>query len=207
MTPEQIHAFLLWQQQMAFANQHGLGVNAPTYQAHIMANQNSPGADQHYDQPAHWASQSQQADDFSQQPWEEEEVVPETEVQAEMHEEPSKEVLTPEQSPQPAQASPKQAAEEPPVDAHGKRLYSQATRWTTHEVLILISEKRKADEAASQKGARAQTMSAKEKWSGIEDGMWGQGVYRSGHSGKNKWDNMLGEFKKVKDYEPKRPSG
>ena len=90
--------------------------------------------------------------------------------------------------------------------ADSGREYDQATRWSQHEVRILIAAKIKSDMVSSS-GPRAKTRSRNEKWKEVEDYCFAEGVRRSGLACLNKWDSLLSEVKKVKSYETRRPSG
>jgi hypothetical protein len=103
------------------------------------------------------------------------EVVPETQEEDYQPEPniPSPATATPQQAraPEtPAQAAapdstPHEETELPPLK---DRQYSQATRWTQYEVLLLIDAKKACYEKCSS-GVRGQTKSGIEKWQEVED--------------------------------------
>jgi hypothetical protein len=88
------------------------------------------------------------------------------------------------------------------------RLYKQGQRWTEHETLVLIEGKASIDAAIKEDGgARAKHTTAIVRWDKVEDHCFANGDERSGSSCKDKWENVLGEVKKVRDYEKRIPSG
>jgi hypothetical protein len=80
--------------------------------------------------------------------------------------------------------------------------------WTEDEILVLIEAKSVQDSAIAENGgARATHTTANVKWDAVEDACFNNGVHRSAHSCKDKWENQLGEVKKVRDYQKRIPSG
>ncbi|KAJ3692905.1 hypothetical protein LUZ60_012000 [Juncus effusus] len=83
--------------------------------------------------------------------------------------------------------------------------------WTLHETLILITAKRLDDErrypglggggGAGGAGTSAGGRPAEQRWKWIENYCWNNGCHRSQNQCNDKWDNLLRDYKKVRDYE------
>ncbi|KAI4313423.1 hypothetical protein L6164_026407 [Bauhinia variegata] len=90
--------------------------------------------------------------------------------------------------------------------------------WTIQETLILITAKKLDDErrlktpststsTAQEGGARGVACAARTsgelRWKWVENYCWSQGCLRSQNQCNDKWDNLLRDYKKVRDYEMK----
>ncbi|XP_020594660.1 uncharacterized protein LOC110034753 [Phalaenopsis equestris] len=80
--------------------------------------------------------------------------------------------------------------------------------WTVHETLILITAKRLDDDRRTRSGATtsseepsAAPRSAEQRWKWVENYCWKHGCLRSQNQCNDKWDNLLRDYKKVRDYE------
>ncbi|XP_010935420.1 uncharacterized protein [Elaeis guineensis] len=77
--------------------------------------------------------------------------------------------------------------------------------WTLHETLILITAKRLDDErragGGSSSSGGAAPRSAEQRWKWVENYCWKNGCLRSQNQCNDKWDNLLRDYKKVRDYE------
>ncbi|KAG1361125.1 putative trihelix transcription factor ASR3 [Cocos nucifera] len=77
--------------------------------------------------------------------------------------------------------------------------------WTLHETLILITAKRLDDERRAGGGScssgGAAPRSAEQRWKWVENYCWKNGCLRSQNQCNDKWDNLLRDYKKVRDYE------
>ncbi|XP_073106086.1 uncharacterized protein [Elaeis guineensis] len=77
--------------------------------------------------------------------------------------------------------------------------------WTLHETLILITAKRLDDERRAGGGSSASggaaPRSAEQRWKWVENYCWNNGCLRSQNQCNDKWDNLLRDYKKVRNYE------
>ncbi|KAJ1694550.1 hypothetical protein LUZ63_011248 [Rhynchospora breviuscula] len=83
--------------------------------------------------------------------------------------------------------------------------------WTLQETLILITAKRLDDErrypgssggvSGGGNGGSGGGRPAEQRWKWIENYCWKNGCHRSQNQCNDKWDNLLREYKKVRDYE------
>ncbi|GAQ90531.1 hypothetical protein KFL_006520070 [Klebsormidium nitens] len=88
------------------------------------------------------------------------------------------------------------------------RLYVQRAVWGEGHCLVLADGKLSTDVAIEEDGGvRAKHTTANTRWDLVEDYCFANGVHRSASSCKDKWENLLGEVKKVRDYQRKIPSG
>ncbi|XP_019150518.1 PREDICTED: trihelix transcription factor ASR3-like isoform X2 [Ipomoea nil] len=83
--------------------------------------------------------------------------------------------------------------------------------WTVQETMVLIEAKRMDDErrmrrqaGESSGGERGKPTELRWKW--VEDYCWSNGCLRSQNQCNDKWDNLMRDFKKVREYE-RRVSG
>lgn len=88
--------------------------------------------------------------------------------------------------------------------------------WTLHETLVLIAAKRLDDERRSRGGAteskptvhqnhsQQNCRSAEQRWKWVENYCWNHQCFRSQNQCNDKWDNLLRDYKKVRDYEARR---
>ncbi|CAL5014233.1 unnamed protein product [Urochloa decumbens] len=115
--------------------------------------------------------------------------------------------------PSPATAGP---APPPPSPASAPRDYRKGN-WTLHETLILITAKRLDDDRRAGAvvagggvihghgghghGSPTTPRSAEQRWKWVENYCWNHGCLRSQNQCNDKWDNLLRDYKKVRDYE------
>ncbi|CAN6269707.1 unnamed protein product [Urochloa humidicola] len=109
--------------------------------------------------------------------------------------------------PSPASAGP---APPPPSPASAPRDYRKGN-WTLHETLILITAKRLDDDRRATGGVHGHAhhghgspttpRSAEQRWKWVENYCWNHGCLRSQNQCNDKWDNLLRDYKKVRDYE------
>ncbi|KAG0453182.1 hypothetical protein HPP92_025846 [Vanilla planifolia] len=82
--------------------------------------------------------------------------------------------------------------------------------WTVQETLVLITAKRLDDDRRIRgagdpsSSATAGTRSAEQRWKWVENYCWKQGCLRSQNQCNDKWDNLLRDYKKVRDFESRR---
>ncbi|WVZ87637.1 hypothetical protein U9M48_034244 [Paspalum notatum var. saurae] len=101
----------------------------------------------------------------------------------------------------------------PPSPASAPRDYRKGN-WTLHETLILITAKRLDDDrraggrghghgvpAAAAGSSPTTPRSAEQRWKWVENYCWNHGCLRSQNQCNDKWDNLLRDYKKVRDYE------
>ncbi|PKA59425.1 hypothetical protein AXF42_Ash019579 [Apostasia shenzhenica] len=83
--------------------------------------------------------------------------------------------------------------------------------WTIQETLLLITAKRLDDDrrtrAAGAGEASATPRSAEQRWKWVENYCWKHGCLRSQNQCNDKWDNLLRDYKKVRDYESRFAAG
>ncbi|GAA0150690.1 hypothetical protein Leryth_022929 [Lithospermum erythrorhizon] len=70
--------------------------------------------------------------------------------------------------------------------------------WTIEETMVLI-EAKKMDDERRMKSERGKPTEQRWKW--VEDYCWRKGCYRSQSQCNDKWDNLMRDFKKVREYE------
>ncbi|KAH7838806.1 hypothetical protein Vadar_031411 [Vaccinium darrowii] len=86
--------------------------------------------------------------------------------------------------------------------------------WTLQETMVLIEAKKMDDErrmkkigeittAATAATATSSNKPAELRWKWVEDYCWRNGCWRSQNQCNDKWDNLMRDFKKVRDYERK----
>ncbi|XP_044968531.1 trihelix transcription factor ASR3-like [Hordeum vulgare subsp. vulgare] len=100
----------------------------------------------------------------------------------------------------------------PPSPASAPRDYRKGN-WTLHETLILITAKRLDDDRRAGGGVAMAgpsspptPRSAEQRWKWVENYCWINGCLRSQNQCNDKWDNLLRDYKKVRDYEARRAS-
>ncbi|XP_058090458.1 trihelix transcription factor DF1-like isoform X2 [Magnolia sinica] len=89
--------------------------------------------------------------------------------------------------------------------------------WTLHETLVLITAKKMDEErrsaqskpsSSSSPSSSATTTSCKTaelRWKWVENYCWSHGCQRSQNQCNDKWDNLLRDYKKVREYEARPP--
>ncbi|VVA22672.1 PREDICTED: trihelix mRNAion factor [Prunus dulcis] len=79
--------------------------------------------------------------------------------------------------------------------------------WTVGETMILIEAKKMDDERRMKRSgdaAGSETRSSKPaelRWKWVEDYCWKKGCLRSQNQCNDKWDNLMRDYKKVREYE------
>ncbi|ERN17034.1 hypothetical protein AMTRI_Chr09g13490 [Amborella trichopoda] len=76
--------------------------------------------------------------------------------------------------------------------------------WTLHETMVLIRAKRMDDERRMKGGDRERNKTAELRWKWVENYCWQNDCLRSQNQCNDKWDNLLRDYKKVRDYEARR---
>ncbi|KAL5721631.1 hypothetical protein ACHQM5_005251 [Ranunculus cassubicifolius] len=93
--------------------------------------------------------------------------------------------------------------------------------WTLHETLVLITAKKLDDERRTKasitppdptnKGihssSSSSTRTAELRWKWVENYCWNNGCLRSQNQCNDKWDNLLRDYKKVREYEARSSNG
>ncbi|XP_073307985.1 uncharacterized protein [Primulina huaijiensis] len=80
--------------------------------------------------------------------------------------------------------------------------------WTIQETMVLIKAKKMDDERRMKRsgaggGADQRAKQAELRWKWVEDYCWKNGCFRSQNQCNDKWDNLMRDFKKVREYERK----
>ncbi|XP_069149634.1 trihelix transcription factor ASR3 isoform X1 [Solanum lycopersicum] len=70
--------------------------------------------------------------------------------------------------------------------------------WTVKETMILIEAKKMDDE---RRMTRQEGKPTELRWKWVEDYCWRNGCLRSQNQCNDKWDNLMRDFKKVREYE------
>ncbi|KNA18465.1 hypothetical protein SOVF_070530 [Spinacia oleracea] len=94
--------------------------------------------------------------------------------------------------------------------------------WTMEETMILIEAKKKDDErrklhrskqsitSISTSISSSSSSSSKPitelRWKWVEEYCWGKGCFRSQNQCNDKWDNLMRDYKKVRDYQKNLPA-
>ncbi|KAL6992001.1 hypothetical protein U1Q18_010112 [Sarracenia purpurea var. burkii] len=75
--------------------------------------------------------------------------------------------------------------------------------WTIQETMILIEAKKMDDERRMKRigDSEGRSKPAELRWKWVEDYCWRNGCLRSQNQCNDKWDNLMRDFKKVRDYE------
>nr|XP_027088786.1 trihelix transcription factor ASR3-like isoform X2 [Coffea arabica] len=79
--------------------------------------------------------------------------------------------------------------------------------WTVQETMVLIEAKRMDDERRMKRqgdsvgGEKPGGKPAELRWKWVEDYCWRNGCLRSQNQCNDKWDNLMRDFKKVREYE------
>eukprot|EP01018_Ginkgo_biloba_P006832 Gb_09025 [translate_table: standard] len=82
--------------------------------------------------------------------------------------------------------------------------------WTLHETLVLIDAKKLDDERRMKGGDKEKTRTAELRWKWVENYCYKNECIRSQNQCNDKWDNLLRDYKKVREYQnrlvPDQPS-
>ncbi|CAH1427944.1 unnamed protein product [Lactuca virosa] len=83
--------------------------------------------------------------------------------------------------------------------------------WTLEETLVLITAKKLDDErrinATTSATANSRAATGGElRWKWVENYCWSNGCFRSQNQCNDKWDNLLRDYKKVREYELRSPA-
>lgn len=77
--------------------------------------------------------------------------------------------------------------------------------WTLQETMILIAAKKLDDERRSKANLAPPDPAARKggelRWKWVENYCWSQGCHRSQNQCNDKWDNLLRDYKKVREYD------
>ncbi|KAG2401830.1 uncharacterized protein HKW66_Vig0191330 [Vigna angularis] len=107
------------------------------------------------------------------------------------------------------------AAAAPPSSSSSLAREYRKGNWTIQETLILITAKKLDDErrlktphdptrpACSSTASSSARTSGELRWKWVENYCWSHGCLRSQNQCNDKWDNLLRDYKKVRDYESK----
>ncbi|KAL6561874.1 hypothetical protein OROGR_002881 [Orobanche gracilis] len=81
--------------------------------------------------------------------------------------------------------------------------------WNLQETMVLIEAKKMDDERRMRRLAEINERGkpAELRWKWVEDYCWKNGCLRSQNQCNDKWDNLMRDFKKVRDYQKKRMAG
>ncbi|XP_068640746.1 trihelix transcription factor ASR3-like [Aristolochia californica] len=87
--------------------------------------------------------------------------------------------------------------------------------WTLRETLVLITAKKLDDERRSggtagidpNKPSSSSCKSAELRWKWVENYCWAHGCLRSQNQCNDKWDNLLRDYKKVREYQLRSDGG
>ncbi|KAJ9564835.1 hypothetical protein OSB04_000801 [Centaurea solstitialis] len=72
--------------------------------------------------------------------------------------------------------------------------------WTVEETMILI-EAKKLDEQRRSTTIKTTTKPTELRWKWIEEHCWKKGCFRSQNQCNDKWDNLMRDFKKIREFE------
>jgi hypothetical protein len=77
--------------------------------------------------------------------------------------------------------------------------------WTPNETMILIEAKKMDDERRMKRSgdSEGRNKSGEPRWKWVEDYCWRRDCLRSQNQCNDKWDNLMRDYKKVRDYERK----
>ncbi|KAK8574986.1 hypothetical protein V6N13_033797 [Hibiscus sabdariffa] len=73
--------------------------------------------------------------------------------------------------------------------------------WTVNETMVLIEAKKMDDERRMKKSEGKPT---ELRWKWVENYCWRRGCLRSQNQCNDKWDNLMRDYKKVRDYQRRR---
>lgn len=89
----------------------------------------------------------------------------------------------------------------------GKQIIMREYRkgnWTVSETLVLIEAKKMDDERRvrrSEKQPESRDKPAELRWKWIEEYCWRKGCLRNQNQCNDKWDNLMRDYKKIREYE------
>ncbi|KAJ8647235.1 hypothetical protein MRB53_000258 [Persea americana] len=94
------------------------------------------------------------------------------------------------------------AAASPTTSTSLPRQYRKGN-WNLDEALVLITAKKLEDErrSCSTSTSKQPCKTAEPRWKWVENYCWNHGCYRSQNQCNDKWDNLMRDYKKVRDYE------
>lgn len=82
--------------------------------------------------------------------------------------------------------------------------------WTVSETMVLIEAKQMDDERRMKRSSgeisESRGKPAELRWKWVEDYCWRKGCLRSQNQCNDKWDNLMRDYKRVRDYERKLSS-
>jgi hypothetical protein len=87
------------------------------------------------------------------------------------------------------------------AEAVKDRVYQPGV-WTLKETMVLLEAKKR--EKGILQGTKRNSVPADEKWRAIAEYCWQNNVHRSKEQCRFKWENIMPDFKKVRDHEDSR---
>ncbi|KAE8659600.1 alpha-glucosidase-like [Hibiscus syriacus] len=72
--------------------------------------------------------------------------------------------------------------------------------WTVNETLVLI-EAKKMDDERRKKRSEGRSKPTELRWKWVEEYCWRKGCLRSQNQCNDKWDNLMRDYKKVREYQ------
>lgn len=79
--------------------------------------------------------------------------------------------------------------------------------WTLEETMILLEAKKQDDERRMRGGDKERGKTAELRWKWVENYCFKHGCIRSQNQCNDKWDNLLRDYKKVREYENRLSPG
>ncbi|KAJ9152958.1 hypothetical protein P3X46_026460 [Hevea brasiliensis] len=73
--------------------------------------------------------------------------------------------------------------------------------WTIQETLTLITAKKLDDERRSKASVPSTSKPGELRWKWVENYCWANGCFRSQNQCNDKWDNLLRDYKKIREYQ------
>ncbi|OAY25415.1 trihelix transcription factor ASR3 [Manihot esculenta] len=102
--------------------------------------------------------------------------------------------------PIPPPLPPPQPQLQPPALLPANREYRKGN-WTIQETLTLITAKKLDDERRSKPSIPSTSKPGELRWKWVENYCWAHGCFRSQNQCNDKWDNLLRDYKKVREYQ------
>ncbi|XP_042501287.1 trihelix transcription factor ASR3-like isoform X2 [Macadamia integrifolia] len=95
-----------------------------------------------------------------------------------------------------------------PGNIGGVREYRKGN-WTVHETIVLIAAKKMDEERRMKRSGDCEERSrpAELRWKWVEDYCCKHGCLRSQNQCNDKWDNLMRDYKKVREYERRLAEG